>query len=142
MPAQAAPAIAPAQRIAGTRTHAGSEAAPRTTATPAAAPTSNCPSAPMLNTPARNAMATASPVRISGVAWTRVPDPNAYHDPNAPARSARRASPITLRAGAGAPETNKAPDHSDAEDRAEREHGEQPAPADEIDNRIDEQRTD
>src|SRR5256885_1252793 len=38
----------------------------------------------MLNTPARNAMATASPVMMSGVARTRVPDPIAYHDPNDP----------------------------------------------------------
>src|ERR1051325_6525666 len=45
----------------------------------------------MLKTPARNAIATARPVRMSGVARTSVPDENAYHDPKPPFTSAASA---------------------------------------------------
>src|SRR5262245_20416846 len=58
-----------------------------------AAPANSCPSAPMLNTPALNAMAVASPVSINGVARTSVPDVSAYHDPNEPFQSARSTAP-------------------------------------------------
>ena len=58
------------------------------TAAAAAAPASSWPSPPMLNTPARNAIATESPVRMTGVARTRVPDVMAYPEPIDPRTSA------------------------------------------------------
>src|SRR5689334_8932290 len=45
----------------------------------------------MLNTPARNAIATANPVRTSGVARTSVPDAKAYQEPTEPLQSAAAA---------------------------------------------------
>src|SRR5579884_2519933 len=94
----------------------------------------------MLNTPARNAIATDSPVRISGVARTSVPDPNAYHDPKAPLKNARRASPIISRRRRDSPlEPDQTPRDRDAEHRPEREHGKQPLPSYERDDRVHEQ---
>src|SRR4051812_39062579 len=93
----------------------------------------------MLNTPARNATATARPVRISGVARTSVPEPNAYHEPNAPESRARSASPITSRYPNRSAREQPA-NHRDAEHGTESEHRKEPFPSDDTDNRIDQQR--
>jgi len=95
IPAQAAPAMTPAPRpihaLVALCVRAGSDA----TAVAAEAPASNCPSAPMLKTPARKAIATESPVRINGVARTSVPDVRAYAEPNDPVKSALAAGEIS-----------------------------------------------
>ncbi len=57
----------------------------------AVAPARNWPSAPMLSTPARKAIATASPVRMSGVARTRVAETMAYSEPSDPCQNAASA---------------------------------------------------
>src|SRR4051812_44761196 len=96
----------------------------------------------MLKTPARNATATARPVRMSGVARTSVPDPNAYHEPNAPARSARNASPIMSAREASSAVTHQAANHRDTEHWTEGEQRKEPLPPDEVDDGIHEQRAD
>ena len=55
------------------------------------APIKNCPSPPMLKSPARKATATARPVKIRGVAVSRV-RPTAVGDPKAPRNSAPKAA--------------------------------------------------
>ena len=72
-PKAAAPAAAPARNAAtrqsGSATIAGVPAGSAMPQIPAAnAPSTACPSAPTLNSPAWNGSATASPVKISGVA--------------------------------------------------------------------------
>src|SRR5690349_21851745 len=91
--AHAAPASAPEARTRGsTRTLLEwSSANPAETA--AAAPTSSCPSAPMLITPAVKARATASPVSIKGVDRTSVADEIACDVPNEPRQGAAGARP-------------------------------------------------
>ena len=84
-------------------TNAGNPESASATVVPAVAPSRNWPSAPMLNTPARKAIATASPVSTSGVARTSVPDPNAYQDPNAPVKSAVIARPTLAPVAASIP---------------------------------------
>src|SRR3954469_3904267 len=88
MAAHASPASPPPNSTSVSSATAGTDLNDNANAVAAAAPTTNCPSAPMLNTPARKATATASPVRISGVARTSVPDPIAYHEPSDPLTSA------------------------------------------------------
>src|SRR3954471_24859659 len=132
--------MAPDRSTSGTSITRGKVGTASANAVAAAAPTTNCPSAPMLNTPARNAIATASPARISGVARTSVPDPNAYHEPNAPLNNARRAPPsISSSRHARTPDRREAANHRDTEHRSKCEHGEQPLPADRVHNRIHQQ---
>ena len=75
MKPQAPPASAPASIIAGITTIAGVPAGrsgARTTALAPQAPSRNWPSAPMFQSRIRKASEQARPVRISGVALTRV----------------------------------------------------------------------
>ncbi len=69
--AVAAPASVPARIIAGTRDQAGKPSRAPTKAA-AMAPASSWPSPPMFQNLARNATATASPVKTSGAALTTV----------------------------------------------------------------------
>ena len=71
-PAQAAPATQAATIASTTWSSAGIPANSEPTQTAAIEPTMYCPWPPMLNRPARNANATASPVRISGVVMISV----------------------------------------------------------------------
>src|SRR5258708_1530908 len=99
-PAQAAPASAPASNAAkGESTPADGNS--RAVAAAADAPTMNWPSTPMLKTPAEKAHATASPVRMRGIALTSVADKIAYREPKAPRTIASAAT------SAFAPETTK-----------------------------------
>jgi hypothetical protein len=67
MPAQTAPARQAAAIASTMCGNAGMPAKEEPTQTAAIDPMMNCPCPPMLNSPARKAKATASPVRISGV---------------------------------------------------------------------------
>ena len=70
-----APAAAPASIITGMTTIAGVPAGSSgksTTALAPQAPSRNCPSAPMFQSRIRKAIEQARPVRMSGVAFTRV----------------------------------------------------------------------
>src|SRR5512146_1025322 len=86
--AHAAPPTAPAMSSTRGADHPSVLPHVSPTAAAAVAPASNCPSAPMLKTPPRNAIATARPVRIRGVDRTSVADVKAYHEPNALLHSA------------------------------------------------------
>src|SRR6478672_2321407 len=88
--AHPAPPTAEAASASTTTIAAGKPPSVSATAAPAAAPASSWPSAPMFRTPARKAIATATPVSISGMARTSVAEVNAYHDPNDPRQSAAR----------------------------------------------------
>src|SRR5215203_519319 len=68
--AHKAPASAAAISESTIVNHPNDRGRKRLTVVPATAPARSCPSAPMLNTPPRNAKATASPARINGVALT------------------------------------------------------------------------
>ena len=74
MKPQKAPPAMPARRASGRWMNAGSPSKLTPTATAATVPMMNCPEAPMLNRPARNATATERPVRISGVILRSVVD--------------------------------------------------------------------
>ena len=74
IPAQSPPATAPIARATTGFQWLFDRAGSNETPAAAAAPASSWPSAPMLNTPARKAIATDNPVRISGVARTSVAD--------------------------------------------------------------------
>ena len=50
----------------------GGRLTPKPSQVATTAPPTHWPAAPMLNRPARNAIATDNPVRISGVAWAQV----------------------------------------------------------------------
>ena len=79
--AQAPPAMAGEEDRDRERT------APLAGATPRHAPVAparSCPSAPMFKTPARNARATASPVRMRGVARTSVAEQTRSYEPIEP----------------------------------------------------------
>ena len=91
--AQTAPATHEARRTAGRTSSAGRVPAFRPTQTPAMAPAYSCPSAPMFHTPARKAMATASPDRMSGTARTRVTEKRADGLPTVPRTMAPAACP-------------------------------------------------
>src|SRR5580693_3279120 len=92
MPDHAAPAAAPPHKARGNPiadwAMGGQVVANPANTVAAVAPARNWPSAPMLRTPARNAMATANPVRMSGVARTRVAETIAYSDPSDPRQNA------------------------------------------------------
>ena len=66
MPAQAAPASAPATIAATMCRKPGSQGSDEPTQRPMIEPTRYWPCPPMLNIPQRNANATASPVKTSG----------------------------------------------------------------------------
>src|SRR5258708_39527139 len=90
MPAQSAPPHAPA--ISATTIAIGPPLGAMTPTTVAnVAPSNNWPSAPMLNTPARNAIDTAHPDNINGTARTSVEDVRAYHEPKDPPHNATSA---------------------------------------------------
>src|SRR6266536_1106677 len=72
MPAQIAPAMAPLTSATIAWIGQGRPYRPKPAVAAASAPTLNWPSAPMLNSPPRNASATASPARMYGVAQTTV----------------------------------------------------------------------
>ena len=71
-PAHSAPATIPPIRTIGSRIGAGQLANLIPIAVQAIEPASSCPSAPMLNKPALNGSATATPVVMSGVRNTMV----------------------------------------------------------------------
>jgi hypothetical protein len=66
--AHSAAAAMPASSVSGSRERRGPVAQRRAHDSRGEGTDTSCPSAPMLNRPARNASATASPVKISGVA--------------------------------------------------------------------------
>ena len=72
MPAHNPPAIAAATPATVTCRNAGSESREVPIHTAVTVPTMYCPCPPMLNSPQRNANATASPVRTSTVNWMSV----------------------------------------------------------------------
>src|SRR4051812_6049451 len=82
--AHAAPAAAATNRanMMSSADGSASSGAESTSAVAAAAPQRNCPSAPMLKTPALNATDTAHPVSINGTVRTRVDEVNAYQLPS------------------------------------------------------------
>ena len=126
--------------LAAARSAGSVEASVRPPSAPAAAPTMNCPSAPMLKTPARNASATARPVRMSGGrANQRSGAEGVPTEPNAPSpQRAQRGDQhdhLTPRRGRtcnpGAGESSRMPN-----DWPKRENGKQPLPSNQGDDRI------
>ncbi len=83
MPPHNAPPRKPAISAAGTRTMAGASGKLRPSSVAGSAPTMNCPSPPMLITPARKAMQMPKPTSNKGVARTMV-SASAFWLPNAP----------------------------------------------------------
>ena len=72
MKPQAAPVSVPIASARMSRTGGGRSRRTRTATVAPIAPMMNWPSTPMLNTPLRKAIATARPVKMSGLAATRV----------------------------------------------------------------------
>ena len=95
MNAHAAPKRAAPIRISGTLSTPGSPASRSPSHAPASEPSTSWPLAPMLNRFARNAKATASPVKMSGVARMIV-SPICSGPPKAPWNRALNASTGSL----------------------------------------------
>ena len=87
IPPQIAPPIVPAMRISGMATMPGRSVIHESAPTQAAVtpPANNCPSAPMLNSPARKAKASASAEPIKGT--DRATDPASSSPPPTMPRS-------------------------------------------------------
>ena len=80
---QTAPPRKPVSSAAGTRMMAGASGKDSPNSVAGSAPAMNCPSPPMLMTPARKAMQMPKPTSSSGVARTMV-SARAFWLPNAP----------------------------------------------------------
>src|SRR5687768_15730432 len=100
IPAHPAPATPPMMSADGIAAAIGHRAAAKARAVELAAPARIWPSTPMFQTPALNAMATASPPRMSGTVRTSVTDARAYDEPNEPCQSAPSARPGSCPASA------------------------------------------
>ena len=94
--AHSAPASMPAISASGRWIKNGRPSKAKPTTTAAMPPISSCPSAPMLNSPARNPSAIPNPASVSGAAAVNVSD-SALTEPTEPARSEAKDRPMVAR---------------------------------------------